>query len=440
MKKRFSFSHLLHKDKLMMLVSLILAIIIWVLVVYNQGSTQERTISGVPISITLTPYASEDLKLRIVDGADAVATVRVEGTRSAVGMLTAQDITVTADTSAVLKEGTYKLPLRVTASGNCTILGIVGDDGSSNTVTITCDVWSEKPFALTADNVEAPYLTLSDSEKTIFGTPSLSGSAIGKEGTVTVSGPKSLIRRITSIAAVIHDEQKVTETTAFVADLVAYDSNGNPVDSVTFLNAEDGKVNVVMPVLEYHSENISVAVSNAPAGLKDKVTLSHDRLEVWALPSEWEEYIAHIRNTLSVDFDQLSADGEDVSIPVELKQTGIRPITENLSIELDLSPYTNKTVNVPLSEENVYILNCPEGYNVTVESGTLFDVIVCGGYSELKKLDPAQLRVVIDVAGLTAGQNVGHVEAKVRIESDSDTLWTCYKDGDYKVGINITQE
>ena len=170
------------------------------------------------------------------------------------------------------------------------------------------------------------------------------------------------------------------------------------------------------------------------------MTLSHDRLEVWALPSEWEEYIAHIRNTLSVDFDQLSADGEDVSIPVELKQTGIRPITENLSIELDLSPYTNKTVNVPLSEENVYILNCPEGYNVTVESGTLFDVIVCGGYSELKKLDPAQLRVVIDVAGLTAGQNVGHVEAKVRIESDSDTLWTCYKDGDYKVGINITQE
>ena len=46
MKKRFSFSYLLHKDKLMMVVSLILAIIIWVLVVYNQGSTQERTISA----------------------------------------------------------------------------------------------------------------------------------------------------------------------------------------------------------------------------------------------------------------------------------------------------------------------------------------------------------------------------------------------------------
>lgn len=436
MKKRFSFSYLLHKDKLMMLVSLILAIIIWVLVVYNQGSTQERTISGVSVSITLTPYASEDLKLRIVDGADAVATVRVEGTRSAVGTLRAQDITVTADTSAVLKEGTYKLPLRVTSSGNCNVLGVVGDDGSSNTVTITCDVWSEKSFTLTADNVESPNLSLSDSEELIFGTPSISGAAISKEGAVTVSGPKSLIRRIVRVAAVIPDEKQIGETTPFSADLVAYDTDDRPVESVTFLNAEDGKVNVVVPVLEHHSETLSVVEKNVPAGLKDVVTLSQNTVEVWALPSEWEEYIADIRNSLIVDFDQCLADGEDVTIPIELKKTGIRPITESLSIGLNLSSYTNKRVNVPLSEENIQIVNCPEGYTVALEQSVLFDVDLCGEYSLLKKIKTNELRVVVDVTGLS----VGHHTVKVRVESDTDTLWTYYGENGYELHIAISQQ
>lgn len=433
MKKRFSFSYLLHKDKLMMVVSLILAIIIWVLVVYNQGSTQERTISGVPVSITLTPYASEDLQLRIVDGADAVATVRVEGSRSAVGMLRAQDITVTADTSAVLKEGTYKLPLRVTSSGNCNVLGVVGDDGSSNTVTITCDVWSEKPFTLTADSVESPKLSLSDSEKTIFGTPSISGAAIGKEGSVIVSGPKSLIRRIVRIAAVIPEEKKIAETTAFTADLVAYDADNKPVESVTFLNAEDGKVNVVIPVLEYHTETLSVMVKNAPSGLKDTVSLSQNTLEVWALPSEWEEYIADIRNALLLDFDQMKAASKDVSVPVELKKAGIRPITEALSIEADLSNYTNKTVRIPLTKDNVVVRNCPAGYAVEVEQSLLENVVICGKYSVLNKVDPAKLQVIVDVGGLTEKHNT----VKVRIESEEGTLWTYYGDTGYELQIAI---
>ena len=53
MKKRISFSRLLHHDKLMMLVSLLLAILIWALVVYGPGNNEERELTGVPVSITL---------------------------------------------------------------------------------------------------------------------------------------------------------------------------------------------------------------------------------------------------------------------------------------------------------------------------------------------------------------------------------------------------
>lgn len=438
MKKRFSFSYLLHKDKLMMVVSLILAIIIWVLVVYDQGNTEERVISGVPVSVTLTPYASEDLKLRIVDGADAVATVRVEGSRSAVGTLSAQDITVTADTGIVLKEGTYKLPLRVTASGNCKILGVVGDDGSSSTITITCDVWSEKPFPLTAENVVMSGLTLADSEKMAFGTPSPSGAAI-QEGAVIVSGPKSGISRIERVAAIISDEEKISETTSFTADLVAFDEYDRPVDSITFLNAEDGKVNVVVPVMGYHKEEIALVIKNAPEGLAEKASISQQAIELWAIPSELEEYLAEVRSGLIVDFDFLRAEGKDVTIPLELKKTGsVRPLSnsEMLNIELDLSSYTNKLVTIPLTTENVEIKNCPEGYVVELEQNMLPNVVVCGSRTVLKNLKVDQLRVVADVGGLSAG----HYTLNVRIECEDVVLWTYYGAEGYELQLGIVPE
>lgn len=438
MKKRFSFSYLLHKDKLMMVVSLILAIIIWVLVVYDQGNTEERVISGVPVSVTLTPYASEDLKLRIVDGADAVATVRVEGSRSAVGMLSAQDITVTADTGSVLKEGTYKLPLRVTASGNCKILGVVGDDGSSSTISITCDVWSEKPFPLTADNVVMTGLTLADSEKMAFGTPSPSGAAI-QEGSVIVSGPKSGISRIVRVAAIISEEEQMSETTSFTAELIAYDAYDRPVDSVTFLNAEDGKVNVVVPVMGYHKEDVALVIKNAPTGLAEKVTLSQQAVELWAIPSELEEYLSDVRNGLVVDFDFLRAEGKDITIPLELKKTSsVRPLSnsETLNIALDLSSYTNKLVTIPLTVENVEVKNCPDGYVVELEQNMLPNVVVCGTRTDLKNLKMDQLRVVVDAGGLSAG----HYTLNVRVEFTDAVLWTYYGAEGYEIQLGIVPE
>lgn len=439
MKKHISFSYLLHKDKLMMVVSLVLAIIIWTLVVYNQGNTEQRVIGNVPVSVALTPYASEDLKLRIVDGADAVATITVEGPRSVIGVLSAQDITVTADTGAVLKEGTYTLPLRVSSSGNYKILSVVGSDGMNNAINITCDVWSEKSFALTPDNVEMPKLAVSNMESLRFGTPSLSGTAI-TEGMVTVTGPKSAIARITRIAALVSDEAILSETASFGADLVAYDQYDRPIDSIAFLNTEDAKVNVVVPVMQYYKEVVSLDIKNAPAALADKVSLSKETIELWAIPNELEEYMEAVRAGLVVDFDYLLADGEDVERVISLEETnGVLPFGNSVAVTvtMDLSGYTNKKVIVPISKDNVVVENCPEGYQVMVETAEPLEVVLCGPSAVLKKFDLKQLRIVVDAEDL---QPVHNQKIGVRIECDNESVWTYYNDAGYKIEISITQE
>lgn len=431
MRKRFSFSHLLHKDKLMMVVSLILAIIIWGLVVYGQGHTQERVISGIPISVTLDPWVSEEMKLQIVDGADATATVRVRGARSVIGLLTSQSITITADTKDVLKEGTYTLPIRVISSGDYDILSVVGGDGVNPTVKITCDVIIEKPFTLNSDHVELPHVSLSNNEKYRFGNPSPSGAAI-QDGAVTLSGPKSDINRIERIAAVVSEEKIVSETTSFTADLVAYDGHDQIIETVTFLNAEDGKVNVVVPVMEYHKEELSLNIKNAPSGMENVASVSPSTIEFWAIPSALEDFRAMLQQKLTVDFADEKAEGAVVTRPLDLeKVSGILLKSDEMPVlTLDFTDMVSKTVSIPLTEANVV-----KPDHVQMEQSVLPDVVICGDTATIAALDPARLRVVIDATGLSSG----HVTVKVRVESDEETLWVYYGDKDYELRIAVSE-
>ena len=438
MKKRITFSQLLHKDNLMLVVSLMLAIIIWALVVYDQGNTEERPISSVPVSVTLTPFASEDLKLRIVDGADAVATVYVEGPRSVIAQLTKQDITVTADTSTVLTPGTYTVPIRATSSGKFDVVRIVGDDGVGATIKVTCDVIIEKTFPLTSDNVVKTGLTLSNSDNLRFGAPSPSGAAI-VEGMVTVSGPKTSILNIDHIAAEIKDEKTMDTTASFTADLVAYDAHNRPIEGVSFLNAEEGTINVVIPVLQHHQETLTPTIKNAPEGLEGKVTVTPATIDLWVIPTEVEEYLTEVRNFLTVDFQQVMATKEKISKSLELKQTGsIIPFSNSEKVEfgIDVSACTNKTFAVPINESTVEIMNGSDEYAVEFDQTALENVVVCGANSMLSKLKADQMKVVVDLSGLSAGYHT----VKASVVCDDQTVWTYYGESGYSLQINIVKK
>ncbi|MBQ4332558.1 MAG: hypothetical protein IJC33_02120 [Clostridia bacterium] len=436
MKKRLSFSRLLHHDKLMMVVSLLLAILIWSLVVYGQGNLEEREITGVPVSVTLNDYASETLKLRIVSGANPTATVRVQGTRAELERLSAQDITVTADTGNVIKEGTYVLQIRATSSGDFSVVGLVGDDGTTSTVTITCDVWREQSFPIT---VEMPKLTVTDATQYQFGTPSVSGAAV-TEGAVIVAGPKSDINRIARVVANIPDEASISETAVFTADLLAYDAYDRPIDSVSFLQAEDAKVNVTVPVMVYRKVKLNPTINHIPAGYADKedlFTITPTEVELWGVPSEVDEYIAAIQSQLVMDFDLMTPDDLKKEIVLEAAE-GIRLLngSETLTLKINLSNIHYSIVEVPLTEENVRILNCPEGYTVKVEQNRLPNVRLCGISSKLRRIKPEDIVLVVDVADKIPGQQ----EIQARLELGEDTVWVCYGTTDgVKVLISIAE-
>lgn len=438
MKQRFSLNRILHNDKLMMLVSLLLAFFIWWSVVYGAGNYQEKEISGVPISITLNDYASETLKLRVVDGAEATATVKVSGIRSVIDSLSAQDITITADTGNVIKEGTYVLQLRAVPNGDFSILNVVGKDGTTSTTTITCDVWSEQSVPVT---VEMPNLKVSDTKMYQFGTPSISGTAV-TNNTVVVSGPRMDINRIHRLIAKISDDATMSETSVYSAELIAYDEHNLPIKTISVVNAEDGKLSVTVPVMVYHKIELTPTVHNIPAGYantENLVTVTPKEIELWSVPSELDDYVTKLKQQLVVDFNQLDKDGMSREIILNSTQ-GIRLVNTNETVKLNvnLSNISSRAFEVPISATNVRIENCPDTLSVAVKQLRIPNVRICGPTNVVNRLRASDIVLVIDMTDkTTAGQQV----VKARLELPKDTAWVYYGDPTgVDVQIEITQK
>lgn len=437
MKQRFSLNRILHNDKLMMAFSVLIAFILWCSVAYGSGNYQEREITGVPISITLNDYASETLQLRVVDGAQATATVKVSGLRAVIDRITAQDITVTADTGNVIKEGTYALQLRAVPNGDFEIVSIVGKDGTTSTTTITCDVWSEQNVPVT---VEMPNLTVTDTKQYQFGTPSISGAAVSNN-TVTVSGPRMDINRIARLVAKIPDEQAVSETAVFEADLIAYDEHDLPITTVSYVNAEDAKLSVTVPVMVYRKVELAPIINNIPEGYKDTknlVTVSPKEIELWSVPSELDEYLNKIQQLLTVDFHQLTAN--DLKREIVLNATqGVRLVngSESISMKVNLSNIITRTVDVSLSADNLRVENCPEGMAVTLQQTRLPGIRICGPSSVVNRIRTSDIILSLDLSGKTAGQQI----VKARLILPKDTAWVYYEDvTGIEVQVEITAE
>lgn len=434
MKKHFSLNQLLHNDKLMMLLSLVLAVIIWFSVVNGAGNVQEREITGVPISITLNDYANETLKLRVVSGKEATATVRVKGARSEIGDLDAQDITVTADTGNVIKEGTYVLQIRAVSNGDFDIVNVVGQDGLTATTTITCDVWSEQSIPVT---VEMPNLKVSDTKMYQFGTPSVSGAAV-TNNTVMVSGPRMDINRISRLVAKIPDDATISETAAFTANLTAYDEHNLPITTVSVVDAEDGKLSVTVPVMVYHKLDLTPIVNNVPAGYADTknlVTVTPSEIELWSVPSELDEYVNRIKQQVTVDFNTLQKEGMSREMLLNSTQ-GVRLVNGNETVKLkvNISNVTTRTAEVTLSNENVRVENCPEGFSVALVQTRLPNIRICGPSNVVNRLRVSDIVVVLDLSGkTTAGQQV----VKAKLILPKDTAWVCYDD---TAGVDVQIE
>ena len=240
--------------------------------------------------------------------------------------------------------------------------------------------------------------------------------------------------------AVISDEASISETAVYTASLEARDANGQVINTVTFVNAQDAKISVTVPVLVYREVTLTPTVMNPPDAYKDSaslVTVTPSKLELWGIPSEIDDYIASVQQKLTVDFDHLKPDNLTQTIALEANEA-IRPVNgeETLTLKVNLSGISTRTFEVTLNESNFTAAQTRANRTVTVKQ-TKVTVTLCGQTKVLNSIRASDIRLTASMPQAAAG--VQTVLARVSVQNRNN-VWAIYADDTAGVEVLVSVE
>ena len=387
------FNKLLHNNRAVAIASVVLAVILWLVISISENPERTVTVSSVPIVINTQDSVVSVMGMDIVSKDHPTeAAVTVTGPSYIVSSLKNSDISLKADLTPVTEAGTYELTVIASRSSSKTGYNFVSI--SPQTVKVTFDFVDTRTFdlELVAEGASAI-------EGLVAEEPILIGSDQSK--TITVTGPRTEMSKVKSVAAVAKVNEVLSKTTAFEAPIVLYDEDGIEVDAALF-NLPYEKVNIAVPIFREKTFPILLSKDSPSAASYIRYNLSAASVAVMGEPKDVDETEKiYLKN---IDFSGISkavaTDGKVVvRAPLDLPTTLKTVNSESfVDVTFDLSNYENRTLRiVALSAENL-----SDGQTAKLSSGYV-DVTVCGPANTVRMIDPNKLSVSVNCSGKTDG-------------------------------------
>lgn len=354
MKNKSLLNRLITNDVSLMILSVLLALVIWFVI--NAGSDVESNvqISNIPINIELSHDAQND-DLQVFMSGDKNASVEVSGNRLIVGSLSSSDVQIYAlDADFIKTPGYYNLELaakKVSVKSNYSI-----DKVTPSSIRIYADRYKEKQLEIKDEivyNVDAEhYVNSSMTEK------------------VTVSGPETVINKIDRVVVQGEMDAELDRVNTDEFELTYLDKDSNPVD-ISLLEFSVEKVTVSVEALPTKEIDLAVDFINKPQNCPD-ITFSVDRIKVAAKQSVLDKIENNTVVIGALDFSTLDASSHsieyDLVLPTDcINISGIKQITVNV----DLSNYYSRKIMVDTFrtqniDTSAYSVKFNEGFEVTV--------------------------------------------------------------------------
>ncbi|MCR4729035.1 MAG: hypothetical protein K5796_10395 [Lachnospiraceae bacterium] len=229
-KEFFSKRHILNNIGLK-IISVLVAIILWILVINITDPLQTRTFRNVPVRLVNTTVVGSNKTVRVLKHSDVVSEVVVRAPRSIIGQLgtSSDNIIATADFSN-LSADNKTVPISFTTFKYSDRI----DNIKSNNDKLLVEIEDKKTIQLpiqvtTSGSIASGY---------IKGKVSLG------QNQVRVSGPESVVSLVKS-ASVDVQLTDFTENISTVSDIILFDVNGNTVpDDELTLSVESISVDV----------------------------------------------------------------------------------------------------------------------------------------------------------------------------------------------------
>ena len=388
-KSNFSLKRLISNDKYLIIVSLVLAVIVWTITSLNIGADQERTIN-IQVPIALGDQVSETLGMQYYSLQDTVEiSVKISGAKYVVGQVEQKDFNINFDTSSVTKTGEQYIPIVISNASDG--LNYTIEDYYPTQVKGYFDVSGSKTF-----NVEVAYNDDFVADGYTVGNPVLNDEQ------VVISGPKTYIDRIEKVQVNVNIDvdNPLTEpyTGEYPIEIIGTDIQTSylTVKSKTDESVVD-KVSVTLPVLRICQLPVIVTLEDQPANLPSgAITISYSPSQINAGVLE----TADIKEALvgTINYNQISDEGGTFTFDATTLN-GITVIDGNKTVEVTVTvddDYIKK--NVSVNKEMIDVVGVPEGYTAIVKSISKSSVAVITPKSNANNITASSITMKCDVS------------------------------------------
>ncbi|MCL2446083.1 MAG: hypothetical protein FWD06_04900 [Oscillospiraceae bacterium] len=360
-----------HNKRFAAAISLILAVVVWVMFAVVGGEDQERIITGVPVIFTLenlpaTPTA-QHLQAFWQTAEDNPHQLTIDVTVRAARneVINADDIEAIVFLGGVFQSGPASLEIRVaTANERVRIVSFTPE----HTPWLYFDLPSTEFFNLTLDIsggvVEEGYFA---AEPFLL------------QPTVQVSGPQGMVQRIDAVYARFEHDLNLIETTRFDdAYLVAYDQNGMRLGYLTF-NGGQPEISAVLPVWPIAQMDVGVMFAGIPSAAQPSFRITPNRVNAAAANMSDENGTFIIGQ---IHAHELSpANNRFRFAAAEIPEVHFFTQVDYFDVEVDLQGYDMTTFMLPAAQ-----IRLPDGSPFTAAFGSAAGITIVGPEAILSEM------------------------------------------------------
>ncbi len=418
--KKFKWEKLWGDRRFLLLLSLGIAVLLWLYVTMSVMPNTSTTLSGVPVDFDYDSAKYTTLGLDIVNEPSYTVDLSLSGDGSVLGAARASDFVVYPDYSSVKGAGSQTLNLNVK---------IINPD-LENRVTATIERGRR-----TVDVVFDTILT-----KTLPVTVETSGLHIAEgyslnkvsssPSEITITGPSTEVSQVTAVVAPLSMEGELSESQLVQVPLKMRDANGKTLD-LPYTTMEDNIVDVTVSVYKQVELPLVVNFINVPSYF-DVNTLQYSLSQETLLVSGPERVVNNLTELSvgSFDLSTFSLD-KDYQMNVELPDGIVS--NENVSsvtLSFDTTGMSERSFNV----SQISVINVPANYQVEVTTKRINNVVLVGPEEDLEQLSAGSIEARINAEDLQVAVGTQTVAVQIQVPSNPRV----FAIGTYTVTCNIT--
>lgn len=368
------------------IVSVLLAIVIWFAIAVNVYSSTPKEFYNIPVQVDLSGTNAGASGLSVVSCDVDSVSVQLIGDRTQVGLLKSENLTAYADLGNINSAGEYTLQIDVVSDMN---------------IDFTVDTISPAQAVVKLDKIETRTFPVEASYPNIVVT---SGHALDVEdvliepSTISITGPSAQLNEIGSVVVYSDRSAKIDESYTFYTNQIQLRTKEGALLDADNMEIPSTDFQISIPVLTTKELLLTCDLLGFPTSFDKDWFMEHLNFspETITLASETSSAFAD-RKSWSLGTVPLSEIGLDYrkSFDIELgDEFTNRSNFQQATMTLDSSDLSSRTIRI--SSKNILVTNAPTDYDFKVVTQQL-DVTVVGEAEAIESLEADDIVVTVDL-------------------------------------------